>query len=59
VFTAQAIMGAFFTSLQIRSGASKAICAALPKLTTSRAYVSPVRNGWVTFYAESTEHQLV
>lgn len=50
-------MGAFFTSLQIRNGATKAICAALPKLTRSRAYVSPIRNGWVTAYTEATEDQ--
>jgi hypothetical protein len=50
-------MGAFFTNLQIRNASTRAICAALPKLTQSRAYVSPERNGWVTVYAEATEDQ--
>ena len=50
-------MGAFFTNIQVRNGATKAICSALPRLTTSRAYVSPPRNGWVTVYAEATEDQ--
>jgi len=50
-------MGAFFTNLQIRNASTQAICAALPKLTQSRAYVSPERNGWVTVYPEATEDQ--
>jgi len=50
-------MGAFFTNLQVRHASSKAICAALPKLTESRAYVSPEGNGWVTVYLEATEDQ--
>jgi hypothetical protein len=50
-------MGAFFTNLQIRNGATKAICTAWPRLAKSRAYVSPARNGWVTVYAEATEDQ--
>lgn len=50
-------MGAFFTNLQVRNASSKAICAALPKLTDSRAYVSPETNGWVTVYCEAIEDQ--
>jgi len=50
-------MGAFFTNLQIRSTSTQAVCAALPKLTDSRAYVSPEGNGWVTVYLEATEDQ--
>lgn len=50
-------MGSFFTNLQIRNASSKAVCAALPKVTDARAYVSPAHNGWVTVYAEATEDQ--
>src|ERR1022692_296205 len=50
-------MGAFFTNLQVRNASSQAIYAALPKLTQSRAYVSPESNGWVTVYPEATEDQ--
>lgn len=50
-------MGAFFTNLHICHASSKAICAALPGLTESRAYVSPEGNGWVTVYLEATEDQ--
>jgi hypothetical protein len=51
------VMGAFFTNLQVRNASTQAICAALPKLTQSRVYVSPESNGWVTVYAEATEDQ--
>jgi hypothetical protein len=50
-------MGASFTNLHIRNAATQAICATLPKLTPSRAYVSPPSNGWVTVYLEVTEDQ--
>jgi hypothetical protein len=50
-------MGAFFTNLQVRNAATKAVRAALPKLSKSRAYVSPVGQGWITVYIESTEDQ--
>jgi len=50
-------MGAFFTNLQIRNASTQAICASLPKVTQSRAYVSPQANGWVTVYPEATEDQ--
>lgn len=50
-------MGAFFTNLQIHNDSTKAVCAALPKLTDSRAYVSPESNSWVTVYLEATEDQ--
>jgi hypothetical protein len=50
-------MGAFFTNLQIRNASTGAICAALPKLTGSRACVSPESDGWVTAYPEATEDQ--
>ena len=50
-------MGAFFTNLHVRDSPTQAVCGALPKLTLSRAYVSPATNGWVTIYAEATEDQ--
>jgi hypothetical protein len=50
-------MGAFFTNLQIRDVSTKVVGAALPKLTKSRAYVSPETNGWTTVYLEATEDQ--
>ena len=50
-------MGAFFTNCQVRGASTPAVAAALAKLTRSRAYVSPEKNGWVTVYAEATEEQ--
>lgn len=50
-------MGASFTNLQIRNSSTKAIGSLFPKLTDSRAYISPDHNGWVTVYAEATEDQ--
>jgi hypothetical protein len=50
-------MGAFFTNLHVRQSSTQAVCGALPKLTPSRAYVSPPTNGWVTIYTEATEDQ--
>jgi hypothetical protein len=50
-------MGAFFTNLHVRNSSTEAVCEALPKLTQSRAYVSPPTNGWVTVYTETTEDQ--
>ena len=50
-------MGAFFTNLHVRDSSTQAVCQALPKLTPSRAYVSPPTNGWVTVYTEATEDQ--
>jgi hypothetical protein len=50
-------VGAFFTNLHVRNASTQAICATLPKLTPSRAYVSPPGNGWVTVYPEATEDQ--
>src|SRR5215831_630598 len=50
-------MGASFTNLHVRNSSPQSVCAALPKLTPSRAYVSPPTNGWVTVYIEVTEDQ--
>lgn len=50
-------MGSFFTNLHIRNASTKAVCAALPNLTDTRAYVSPESGGWVTVYCEATEDQ--
>ena len=50
-------MGAFFTNFQVRNVSTKKICAAVPKLTDSRGYVSPESNGWVTVYLEATDDQ--
>lgn len=50
-------MGAFFTNFQVRNISTKAIGAAVPKLTKSRAYVSPESNGWTTVYVEAAEDQ--
>jgi hypothetical protein len=50
-------MGASFTNLHVRNSSTQAVCGALPKLTPSRAYVSPPTNGWVTVYTEVTEDQ--
>lgn len=41
----------------MRNASIQAVCGALPKLTPSRAYVSPATNGWVTIYTEATEDQ--
>jgi hypothetical protein len=50
-------MGAFFTNLHVRNSSTEAVVEVLPKLTQSRAYVSPSTNGWVTVYTEATEDQ--
>jgi hypothetical protein len=50
-------MGAFFTNLHVRNSSTQAVCEVLPKLTQSRAYVSPPTNGWVTVYTQATEDQ--
>jgi hypothetical protein len=50
-------MGAFFTNLHVRNSSTEAVFEVLPKLTHSRAYVSPPTNGWVTVYTETTEDQ--
>src|SRR5437868_304878 len=50
-------MGASFTNIHVRNSSTPAVCAALPTVTPSRAYVSPAENGWVTVYTEVTEDQ--
>ncbi len=50
-------MGAFFTNFQVRNVSTRKVCAAVPKLTDSRGYVSPESNGWITVYLEATEAQ--
>jgi hypothetical protein len=50
-------MGAFFTNYQVQGKSTLEVSKALAELVKSRAYVSPIKGGWVTVYDESSDKQ--
>ncbi len=50
-------MGSNFVNYQVKSVDAAAVVAAAGGLVQGRAYVSPVKNGWVTLYDERSETQ--
>jgi hypothetical protein len=50
-------MGSNFVNFQVKSTDAAAVIAAATGLVQARAYVSPVKTGWVTLYDEKCESQ--
>lgn len=50
-------MGAFFTNYHLRGTDVAAAAQATADLIATRAYLSPVKDGWITLYDETSESQ--